>query len=162
MSSGAGDYSQEEFLGDGGHVINKHSFPCGVFNGWLVHDWVANWILWGLVGIHALFTNKASYFITMHPQALKPGNIYIAWYIHIYRYISISIYLYIYRYSLAYPKVKKNYKQLGIHICESTLIKIHTIKDKFWLQPPPHPKKGRLFLFALKDSTTLLKYQNTQ
>lgn len=78
MSSGAGDYSQEEFLGDGGHVINKHSFPCGVFNGRLVHDWVANWILWGLVGIHALFMNKASYFIARHPQALKPGSD-IAW-----------------------------------------------------------------------------------
>lgn len=44
MSSGASDYSQEELLGDVGYVITKHRFPCGVFNGWLVHDGVANWI----------------------------------------------------------------------------------------------------------------------
>lgn len=73
MSSGAGDYSQEQFLGDGGHVINKHSFPCGVFNGWLVHDRVADWILWGLGGIHTLFMNKARNFTARHSYALKIG-----------------------------------------------------------------------------------------
>lgn len=98
MSSGAGDYSQEEFLGDGGHVVNKHSFPCGVFNGWLVHDWMANWILWGLVGIHTLLMNKTSYFIARHSHALQTGS----------------------DTSGLLTQVKKYNRQLGIHICSQS------------------------------------------
>lgn len=58
MGPGTGDYGKEEFLVNGRHVINKYSFPGGVFNGRLVHDWVSNWVLLGLVGIHTLLGNK--------------------------------------------------------------------------------------------------------
>jgi hypothetical protein len=58
MGPGTRDNGKAEFLVNGRHVINKYSFPCGMFNTRLVHDWVPNWIFLGLFGIHTLLRNK--------------------------------------------------------------------------------------------------------
>lgn len=54
MSPGAGDHGKEELLAHEGQVVHKGCFPGGVLEACLVHDWVPDWVLWGLVGVHTL------------------------------------------------------------------------------------------------------------